>query len=405
MVITAADVAEGRVLPRSLPGATVLQVAPSLADDGTGRAAVEVARALIRSGARAIVAAQHGSLVDELRSFGGEWLALAEGRRGSRRNRANAERLKRLFESERIDVVHVRTPYIVGDVLDSLGPDRVGLVADLPDLPPYLMRLASLRLGAMARCDRLVARSFYSARPLLERYRIPGERISVMPHTVDVAAFDPAALPAARVAALRKEWGVPTGVRLVLVPGTVRPAHGQSVLVDVARLMRAMNAPPVTFVLAGNDRYYGYSHRLLKLANETGVGALFRVVGDCPDMPAAYAAAAVVIAPYRSPALDVRPIAEAQVMARPVVVTDTGALPEALAAPPRMPDDLRTGWVVPPGDAHAMARALTAVLSLDVASYRALAARSQEFGRFMFSPGRQAAAMLDVYRAVLTEDG
>ena len=34
MVITAADVAEGRVLPRSLPGATVLQVAPALADDG-----------------------------------------------------------------------------------------------------------------------------------------------------------------------------------------------------------------------------------------------------------------------------------------------------------------------------------------------------------------------------------
>jgi len=111
------------------------------------------------------------------------------------------------------------------------------------------------------------------------------------------------------------------------------------------------------------------------------------------------------MAPYRTATGDLRPIAEAQVMARPAVVTDTGALPEAVLAPPRMPDDLRTGWVVPSGDAQAMARALTAALSLDVAAYRALAARSHEFGLFMFSPDRTAAATLDIYRTVLEEDG
>jgi len=406
MVISATDVAEGRVLPRSLPGATVLQVAPALTDDETGRATLEVARALIHSGSRAIVAARHGPLVDPLRGFGGEWLSLAEGGYGSGRNRANAARLKRFFADERVDIVHVRDAYEVREVLDSLGPDRVGLIAELPDLSTNRMRLAALRLGALARCDRLIARSLHAARPLLDRYRIEPQRVAVMPHGVDIATFDPASILSARVAALRKTWGIPSGVRLILVPGAVRPAHGQSVLVDVAHLMRAAGAPPVTFVLVGDDRRHRlYAHRMLKLAAETGVSGLFRLVGECSDMPAAYAAAAVVMAPYRTATGDLRPIAEAQVMARPAVVTDTGALPEAVLAPPRMPDDLRTGWVVPSGDAQAMARALTAALSLDVAAYRALAARSHEFGLFMFSPDRTAAATLDIYRTVLEEDG
>ena len=113
-------------------------------------------------------------------------------------------------------------------MLDGLGPDRVGLVADLPDLPPYLMRLASLRLGALARCDRLVARSFYSARPLLERYGIEPARVARDPSQRWMSRPSTRRrMPAARVAALRKAWGIPSGVRLMLVPGAVRPAHGQ----------------------------------------------------------------------------------------------------------------------------------------------------------------------------------
>lgn len=402
MVITATDVAEGRVLPRSLPGATVLQVAPALTDDTMGRATLDVAHALIKSGARAIVAARHGELVEELRNFGGEWLSLEDAGYKPGRHRANASRLKRFFHEERVDIVHVRSTHSLRDVLESLGPDRVGLIAELPDLSPFRMRLAAIRLGALARCDRLIARSLYGARPLLDRFRIEPKRVAVIPPPVDTQTFNPATVPAGRVAALRKTWGIPSGVRLVLVPGAVRPAFGQTVLVDVARLLRGMNAPPVTFVLVGNDRHHGlYARRLLKLANESGVGALFRLVGECPDMPAAYAAAAVVLAPYRAPTLDARPIAQAQIMARPAIVTQTGTLPEAVLAPPRMADELRTGWVVPPGDAQAMARALATALRLEIADYRALAARSHEFGRFMFGPDRAAAATLDIYRSVL----
>ena len=54
-------------------------------------------------------------------------------------------------------------------------------------------------------------------------------------------------------------------------------------------------------------------------------------------------------------------------MARPVIATSVGPLPENVAAPPRIRDELRTGWVVPPDDPVELARAIATALALDAA--------------------------------------
>jgi hypothetical protein len=61
-----------RIKPRSLVGATILQLVPALRDDPASHAAVDIALTLLQSDARAIVAGEGGLLVSELRAFGGE---------------------------------------------------------------------------------------------------------------------------------------------------------------------------------------------------------------------------------------------------------------------------------------------------------------------------------------------
>src|SRR5258708_34283174 len=56
---------------RGLPGATVLQILPALTETPAARAAVDVAVALLRSGARVIVAAEEGPLNTDLQGLGG----------------------------------------------------------------------------------------------------------------------------------------------------------------------------------------------------------------------------------------------------------------------------------------------------------------------------------------------
>jgi glycosyltransferase involved in cell wall biosynthesis len=191
-------------------------------------------------------------------------------------------------------------------------------------------------------------------------------------------------------------------VRIALTPGNLAPGNGQITLVEAARGVSEAGVRGITFVLVGDDRSHRrYARAVMKRARERGVDALFRIVGHVADMPAAYAAADVVVVPAVQAPLYGRSIAEAQAMARPVIASSIGPLAENLLAPPRMPDDLRTGWLVQPGDAADLARALTTVLALDAAGYRALAARARQFGEFMFTPRRVAAATLAVYASLL----
>src|ERR1044071_1222124 len=64
-------------LPRTLAGATILQIVPVLKEEPHAYAAVDTARTLLQAGARAMVAGDGGPLVGELRAFGGEWIPMA----------------------------------------------------------------------------------------------------------------------------------------------------------------------------------------------------------------------------------------------------------------------------------------------------------------------------------------
>ena len=96
--------------------------------------------------------------------------------------------------------------------------------------------------------------------------------------------------------------------------------------------------------------------------------------------------------------------AEAQAMGRPVVVSSLGVLPENMLCPPRMPDELRTGWLVRPGHVAELARAAGAALALTPTAHEALGARARQFAEFVFSPQSVAEAIRGVYTSLLARD-
>jgi glycosyltransferase involved in cell wall biosynthesis len=174
------------------------------------------------------------------------------------------------------------------------------------------------------------------------------------------------------------------------------------VLLDAAQWLVRNGLRGVTFVLLGEDGAPAKQMRALKKqAGERGIEPIVRVIEHCSDLPAALSAADIVVVPAIKPPVFGRPLPEAQAMARPVIASAIGILPETMLAPPRMPDELRTGWLVRPGDAGQLAQAVNEVLALDIVAYRALAARARQFGEFMFSPQAVATALLGVYTSLL----
>jgi glycosyltransferase involved in cell wall biosynthesis len=394
-----------RAKPRSLAGATILQLVPALRDDPPGRAAVDIALTLLQSGARAIVAGDGGPLVGELRAFGGEWLPMPNDTFNPLRIRSNATQLANLIAGERIDIVHAHSAGAAWSALAATERMPVFLVTSFPDRLPANSWPGNLFRGALARGDRVIAPSSYVSHAMIARYKIPAERITVIPRSIDTTTLNPALVRSDRMAALRRSWGVLPDFRVVLTPGRIGPWNGQLTLVDAARLLVSGGARNIAFVLAGDDRAdKRYTRSLLQRARAHGVDTLFRLVGPSPDMPTALAAADVVVVPALEPPLSGRIVVEAQALGRPVVASTVGVLPESVLCPPRMRDDLRTGWLVRPGDAGQLARAVGAALALDVTAYEALGARARQFIEFAFSPQSVAEAIRAVYTSLLARD-
>ena len=393
--------------PRTLAGATILQVVPTLHDEEPeARTAVEAARALQQAGARAIIASTSGPLLDAVRSAGAEWLPFANATVNPVKLRRNVQALERFVTTERVDILHAFGPGAAWSARAVAARVPLWTVTSLPDTPLRRSPVQQFFDAAFAAGDRVIASSAYAARPWVERYRIRGDQIAVIPHPVDVTQFAPSAVSPERIAAVRHGWEVHPADRVLLVPGQLTLGNGQLILVDVARTLVNGGTRNVVFVLAGpNSRTPAYVEELAQRARVRGVEALFRIVGVPRDLPAVLAAVHSVVVPPREPPILGRIVAQAQAMARPVIASDIGVLPENLLAPPRMSGDLRTGWLVKADSVASLGRALHQALTLDKMAYQAMAARARQFAEFMFSPESVAEATRAVYTSLLARDG
>lgn len=390
---------------RTLAGATILQIVPALRNEPAARSAVNIAHVLLQAGARALIAADGGPLVNELTSVGAEWIPMVTDTVNPLRLRRNAHAIGQLIEVERVDIVHAYDAAAAFSARLAAARIAIWLVTSLPDAPSAFSGLRGRLAAALSEGDRIIAPSNYAAQPLMNRYNTRPEQITIVPRVIDTAVFDPAAVPPERALALRNLWRVAPDDQLVLVPGRVAPWNGQALLPDVARALVDDKFRGFVFVMVGeNTSHAKYARDLLQQAHTLGMNTFFRLTGHCPDMPTAYAAADFVAVPAIEPPLLGRVVAEAQAMSRPVVTSDVGMLPEHVVAPPRMPEAVRTGWVARSGDPFDFARALKLALALDATTYRAMAARSREFADYMFSPDNVAEAMRAVYTSLLARE-
>ena len=163
--------------------------------------------------------------------------------------------LEQLIATERVDIVHAQSIGGAWSANMAASQIAVWLVTTLPDVP-VVSGLRALWASALARGDRVITPSNFAAAPIMERYDLPRERLTVIPRSIDTAVFDPAAVGPERIAALREAWQISANDRIVLVPGRVAPWNGQRILPDLARALLDRGLRDFVFVLAGEHRSY-----------------------------------------------------------------------------------------------------------------------------------------------------
>jgi glycosyltransferase involved in cell wall biosynthesis len=158
-------------------------------------------------------------------------------------------------------------------------------------------------------------------------------------------------------------------------------------------------------VFVGEDRgRTHYTGELWDLVLSTGTIDVIRMAAPVSDMPAAYAAAAVVVSAAVQPEGLQRAILEAQAMARPVVVSDLGAGPDVVLTPPAVPEGRITGLSFHAGDDAAMAAALLRLFSLPEPIRLGIGARGRDWVLGHFDQPVVARDTLRLYEEIAGRD-
>ena len=371
---------------------TVLQVLPALDSGGVERGTIEIVEALTARGWTALVASQGGRLVPAVERAGGRHIALPLRTKLPWAIWRNAGRLADIIRGQGVNLVHARSRAPAWSAW--LACRRTGV----PFVTTYHGAYSDEGWGkrrynsVMARGARVIAASGFIADLVRRQHRVGEDRLRLIPRGIDPAVFDPAQVAGVRVASLARDWSIPEGATVILLPARVSRWKGQSVLIAALGLLRK---PDLFVVFVGSDQgRHAYVQSLVDEAAAMGVSSQIKLAGHCADMPAALMLADIVVSASTEPEAFGRAVIEAQAMARVVIAAGHGGAAETV-------EHGNTGLLVPPGDAGALAEAIGSVLAWPEQERQAMGARARASVLAHYTVQAMQQATMAVYEEVL----
>lgn len=338
---------------------TVLQLLPALESGGVERSTLEVADALVRAGHRALVVSAGGRLVPALEASGAEHVTLDIGRKSLGTLR-HIGALRRLIDTERVDLVHARSrlPAWIGRLAlhgamshdPARRPRWMTTVHGLNSPSRYSRVMAS---GERTICVSATVRDY-----VLRHYPgTPPERLRVIPRGIDPTRFPRAPRPdrVARAWAADLHPALAGDGPLLLLPGRGTRLKGHADALDLLARLRADGIDARLWLPGAREATRAaYIDELEQRAAALGVAAQVAFTAPTDAIARAYAACDLVLQLSRKPEAFGRTVIEALAVGRPVLGWAHGGVGELLV-------ELQPSGGVAPFDAdalHAVARRL-----------------------------------------------
>lgn len=292
----------------------------------------------------------------------------------------DTRRLVRLLRETRPDVLYVNTITLPW-WLAAAKLARVPVVCHVRELEATAPRIVSRLLTApLLLADHLISNSQATSTYIATQWSRLRRRTTLVYNGLEFPVADGSDAMARRNRTVRR----------ITVVGRLSPRKGQDVALDAVVALLG-DGYDIELELVG-DAYTGYEwyeEELRSTARRHGVTERLLLTGFRSPVWRCYTEADVVLVPSRlEPFGSVA--AEALAMARPVVVSDVGGLPEIV-------DHNESGWVVPPGDAPALAAAIRSALD-DPTRAAAIAACGYDRVRDRFSVHRYGAQVRGAIR-------
>jgi glycosyltransferase involved in cell wall biosynthesis len=375
----------------------LLQVVPELETGGAEQTTIDVARAVIAAGGKALVATRGGRMTARLEADGGRLAQMPVQSKNPLVMLGNAARLVDLIRAENVSLVHARSRAPAFSALWAAQTTKTPFVATYHGIYKAKSGVKRWYNAVMTRGDLVIANSDYTRDHLLAEHGTDPEKVVTIPRGVDLDRFNPAWVTPDRVEALKAAWGISAAdhrTRFVLA-GRLTRIKGHATIIEAAQRLKTQGRHDFLIIFAGDDQgRTGFGEELATAVADAGLADTVKIVGHCDDMPAAYLVADVAILPTVVPESFGRAAVEPQAMGRPVIASAHGGTTETVV-------DGITGWLVPPGEPTAWAAAMARAVDLGPGRRLEMGQSGMNRTRQLYRVDAMCEATLAAYQRVL----
>lgn len=384
--------------PVDMTGKTVLQVVPELDVGGAEITTLEMARAIVAAGGRALVASQGGALAAQIEAAGGEIVNLPVASKNPFVMWRNAQRLAALAQAEAVDLIHTRSRAPGWSGLRAAKLANIAFMTTYHSTVHRHPRAKVFYNSVLVRGARCIANSQYTAQQIVSVYPHAADKLRVIPRGCDVGALARENISADAVSAKRRQWGVTDAAFVILCPARVTHLKGQHVLIEALGQLGSAVRPYLVLVGSAQGRD-AYVAELQALAQRVGLADKLVLAGLESDMPSAYAAANLAVVPTIRPEPFGRTCIEAQAAKLPVIASNGGGFRETVIA--EAPQKGGTGWLVEMGAVDALAQALKEALAMPPEALFQLGENGRKNVEAQFTQAAMCDRTLNVYRELI----
>lgn len=378
--------------PAARQALSVLEILPRLEVGGTARSAIDLSMALVRAGGRALIVSEGGRLLPEVLRGGITHETLRVDSESPWLMLKLAWHLGRLAGRDGIDIFHARSAPAAWATVKAQRFAKLPVIVTLHDCDMPTRRIHHWYADALRHADHVIAVSDFVAAEARNVLGIANDRLTVIPHGINLARFNPGAINADRLIKHAQKLLLPDGVPLIIMPASLLPEKGHALLIEALALL---GARPFYCLMLGDDSQNDtYRQEIEELIVAKNLEGKVRFGGFCDDMPALYMLADLVVIPSLEPEAFALAAAEAQAMGRPVVAADHGSAPEIVRAP-------EAGWLFKPRDAAALSTAIAEGLSLGPAKRERIALAARAHIERHFTLETMCRRTFEVYARVL----
>jgi glycosyltransferase involved in cell wall biosynthesis len=301
----------------------------------------------------------------------------------------SARAIAQIVEANKIDIIHahVGRDYLVAALAERHG-DAARLILTRHHYLP--MKRSALYRWMLRDVARVIAVSESVRQSVIERLRLPAERVRTIPNWINPERFKPVERDAAR-AMFRLRANI-----VVACIGQLTPAKGQEEFVRAAANIGRMRAD-VEFLIVGAEREEGqpFTEHLRKLAVSLGIRERVTFTGHVSHLPQLLAAVDVVVVPSWDEGFSLVTL-EALAARRAVLASNIGGIKGII-------HDNTTGLLFPPRDVEALTEKLLWLVA-DAPLRDRLSAQGQRDVYNRFSRDQIIGQIESLYEEVVGED-